>query len=558
MSYKLDKRLVSLSVLVTLILTSAVGIAKAEEGVTTSEVNFGTVYPLTGALSPGVSSYYKGIKTYFSYVNANGGIYGRKLNLLESDSQGIVSRTITASNSLLQNGDTFAFLASAPSCSSHIAFLQSTRVAYRGIPDVLSDCNFSLGENDGESRADLFSSSTFSRLSYDSELLIMDHYLKSNFVDKRIALIYQDDDLGNAAKKVFNSEKIICRKSFAPGSEGIITPICNSSTSALRNNDAVIFIGSAAGLLRVISNYSSQNLNLKYFTNIEAYNQKSFSAYNGSKIIALAEIYSVSSNALISDLSNEAVAAFMSIAEKSSQSKEIDQQFLNGMNSGYLVANVIGAVGSELTRIRFQQALLQFGNQFDALGLSDRLTSINSGLTPTGGVVVKHLGNSDQVVTDLLVVSNNVVSRKSRKSASINSKALPISKQLLVSSMQTPTSKPIVVPTAEPVVTPTQIPKANAVSPSPEAEEIEGEEEEEPFGKIIVKKDKTKYTISIESNLVDESLQVRATKKGQKSIVFKVTTDSDGNVKFTTTRVLSGYQLALLFDGKILSSVKAG
>ena len=541
----------------TLILASAVGVAKAEEGVTSSEINFGTVYPLTGALSPGVKSYYNGIKTYFSYVNANGGIYGRKLNLLESDSQGIASKTVTASNALLQSGNIFGFLASAPSCSTHIAFLQSTKLADRGIPDVLSDCNFSQGAGDEEGKSDLFSGSTFSRLTNDSENLIIDHYLKSNFVDKRIALIYQDDDLGIAAKKAFNSEKIICRKTFAPGSEGISTPICNSSTSALRNNDAVIFIGSTAGLLRVISNYSSQNLNLKYFTNYDAYNQKSFSAYGGST--ALAEIYSVSSNSLISDSSNEAVAAFMLIAEKSSQVKEIDQQFLNGMNSAYLVANVIGAVGSELTRTRFQEALLQFGNQFDALGLSDRSTSINSSLTPTGGVVVKHLGNSDEVVSDLLVVSNSVVSRKSRKSTSINSKALPISKQLLVSSMQTPTSKPIVVPTAKPLVTPAQTPIANAVSPSPspEAEEIEGEEEE-PFGNILVKKDKTKYTISVESNLMDESLQVRASKKSQKSIIFKLTTDSDGKVKFTTTRVLSGYQLSLLFDGKILSSVKAG
>jgi len=559
MRCKLVKRLVSLSVLITLLLTSTVGVAKAEEGVTSSEVNFGTVYPLTGVLSPGASSYYKGIKTYFRYVNANGGIYGRKINLLENDSQGIVSRTITASNALLQNGNTFAFLASAPSCSTHIAFLQSTRLADRGIPDVLSDCNFSLGEGDGESRADLFSGSTFSKLNYDSEYLIINHYLQSNLADKRIALIYQDDDLGNAAEKIFKSEKIICRKSFVAGTESIFTPICNSSTSALQNDDVVIFIGSAVGLMRVISSYSSQNLNLKYFTNFDAYNPKLFSAYGGSKITSLAEIYSITSNYLISDLKNEAVATFLSIAQENSQSSEINQQFLNGMNSGYLVANVIGAVGSELTRTRFQQALLLFGNQFDALGLSDRSTSINSKLTPTGGVVVKHLGNLDQYVSDLLVVSTGQVSRNSKKSISINSKALPISKQLLVPSLQTPAPTPEVSSSPKPVVTPIQTPQVNPVSPSAEAEEIELEgEEEEPFGKILVKKDKTKYAISIESNLADELLQVRATKKSQKSIIFKVTTNGDGNAKFTTRRVLSGYQLALLFDGKILSSVKAG
>jgi hypothetical protein len=58
--------------------------------------------------------------------------------------------------------------------------------------------------------------------------------------------------------------------------------------------------------------------------------------------------------------------------------------------------------------------------------------------------------------------------------------------------------------------------------------------------------------------LPEEPLQVRATKKGQKSIIFKVTTNDQGAAKFTTTRALAGFQLVLLLDGEILSSVKAG
>ena len=557
MNGNLLKRLISLSVLMSVILTSTVEIAKAEEGVTSTNINFGTVYPLTGVLSPSVSSYYGGIKAYFSYVNENGGVYGRKLNLLESDSQGIAGRTISAASSLIQSGNIFAFLASAPTCSTHIALLQSARLADRGIPDVLSDCNYSspaTGEEEG--RADLFAGTTFSRLSNDAENLIINNYLDSNFSDKRISLIYQDDDLGNAAKKVFTSERIICKKAYVSGTESLGAPVCNSTSSPLRNDDVVIFIGSTAGLIRVISNYSSQNLNLKYFTNFDAYNQKSFLAYGASKTITQSEIYSVSSSALISDTTNEAVSTLLSIAEKYSKSGEINQQFLNGMNSGYLVANVIGAVGLDLTRTRFQQALLQFGNQFDALGLSDRSTSSNSKLSPTGGVIVKHFGNTDQVATDLLLVSNGAVSQKLKKSNSINTRGLPISKQMLESSVPPSNPAPIATPTPIPVVTPTPEPKVN-VTPPAEIQELDGEDEE-PFGKILVKRDKAKYIISIDSNLAEELLQIRATKKTQKAIVFKVTTDDEGSAKFTTARVLSGYQLALLFDGKTLSSVKAG
>jgi hypothetical protein len=125
----------------------------------------------------------------------------------------------------------------------------------------------------------------------------------------------------------------------------------------------------------------------------------------------------------------------------------------------------------------------------------------------------------------------------------------------LAASAPTPTPTPSPTPTPAPA--PTPIP---TVKPTPTPEpivEIDGEDEE-PFGKISVKKEKTKYTISITSNLPNEPLQVRATKKGQKAIVYKVTTNDLGTTKFTTTRVLAGFQLVLLLNGEILSSVKAG
>jgi hypothetical protein len=231
------------------------------------------------------------------------------------------------------------------------------------------------------------------------------------------------------------------------------------------------------------------------------------------------------------------------------------------MNSGYLVANVIGAVGPDLTRARFQQALLQFGNQFDALGLSDRSSLATTPLTPTGGVVVKYLGNTGQVVSDMFVVSNGLVSQRNRKATKIYPGGLPISTQLLAASAPTQTPSPTPTPTPTPTVKPTPTPTPTAtVKPTPTPEpivEIDGEDEE-PFGKISAKREKTKYTISISSNLPEEPLQVRATKKGQKSIIFKVTTNDQGAAKFTTTRALAGFQLVLLLDGEILSSVKAG
>ncbi len=64
MSGKLSKRLISLAVVLSLIVPSTSQIARADEDenendVATTDIVFGTAYPMTGVSSPGMSSYYK-------------------------------------------------------------------------------------------------------------------------------------------------------------------------------------------------------------------------------------------------------------------------------------------------------------------------------------------------------------------------------------------------------------------------------------------------------------------------------------------------------------------
>ena len=51
----------------------------APQGVTDTEIIFGTHQPLTGPASAGYSKISPATKAYFDYVNANGGVYGRKI-----------------------------------------------------------------------------------------------------------------------------------------------------------------------------------------------------------------------------------------------------------------------------------------------------------------------------------------------------------------------------------------------------------------------------------------------------------------------------------------------
>jgi hypothetical protein len=260
------------------------------------------------------------------------------------------------------------------------------------------------------------------------------------------------------------------------------------------------------------------------------------------------EIYTISNNALISETSNEAVATFLSIGRKYLGSSTLDQRFLNGMNVGYIVSNLLGAIGPDLTRERFINALKLYGAQFDALGLSERSQDPVTRFMPLGGVVVKNVGSSSEIVSEVYAVVNGSVSLKPRKQINLSPKGLPILVQKLPNSA--PAAKPTQTAAPQP---------SKTISPTPSSSpvlELDGEEEP-AFGKISVKKEKNKFMISISSNLPNENLQVRATKRGQKSISFKISTDDDGLAKFTTSRPLAGFQIALSLDGEILSSVKA-
>ena len=99
--------------------------------------------------------------------------------------------------------------------------------------------------------------------------------------------------------------------------------------------------------------------------------------------------------------------------------------------------------------------------------------------------------------------------------------------------------------------------KSNDTTPVEKEIELDGEVEE-PSGDLSVgyQSSTKKYAISISSNLGEEDLVLRATKKGAKTLQYKVSTNAEGNVKFSTKNVLKGFTMTLLFNGERLDSVK--
>jgi hypothetical protein len=94
---------------------------------------------------------------------------------------------------------------------------------------------------------------------------------------------------------------------------------------------------------------------------------------------------------------------------------------------------------------------------------------------------------------------------------------------------------------------------AGAVPLESDGEEIDAP----PTAEIGVRKESSgKFLISLESNVYEEQLLVRAFKKGSKLVIFRVSTNVDGRAAIRTNRNLTGFKLAVYVGDQFLDSVK--
>ena len=107
-------------------------------------------------------------------------------------------------------------------------------------------------------------------------------------------------------------------------------------------------------------------------------------------------------------------------------------------------------------------------------------------------------------------------------------------------------------PTTSPSPTPTTSP-----SQTPATVEYDGIEEDFYANLSVSKRSDGKYKISFISNIEEDQVIIKATKKRSKSIVYKVQTSEFGGASILTSRKLTGYKLTLTFEGERLARVKA-
>src|SRR5204863_1639709 len=85
----------------------ALGAPAVTPGVTASTVTIGGTIPISGPAAA-YGSVGRGADAYFKYVNANGGVFGRKIDYKYLDDEFDVAKTITLTRQLVEQDDVLA------------------------------------------------------------------------------------------------------------------------------------------------------------------------------------------------------------------------------------------------------------------------------------------------------------------------------------------------------------------------------------------------------------------------------------------------------------------
>src|SRR6187551_743095 len=189
-----------LAVFAALTLVAAAGCSDSESGggggadtpgVTDTSILVGTHMPLTGPAAAGYSKIAPATKAYFDFVNAAGGVHGRKITYKIMDDTYNPATTQQVVRELVLQDKVFAILngLGTPTHTGVLDFLKTNRV-----PDL-----FVASGSRSWDQPDKYPGTFGFNVDYTVEGKILATYVKTTFAGKKVCFLGQDDDFGRDA-----------------------------------------------------------------------------------------------------------------------------------------------------------------------------------------------------------------------------------------------------------------------------------------------------------------------------------------------------------------------
>jgi ABC-type branched-subunit amino acid transport system substrate-binding protein len=386
------RKLITASAVLAIVGLAATAIpAQAKEvGVSSTEIKLGMTLPMTGTASLGYNKIPGAAKAYFDYLNANGGINGRKVTLVVKDDRYVPTEAVAKTNELILKDKVMALL--APLGTANVkAVASSVNPGRRGIPVLFVNTGFS-GFADKKKYP-----TTYTVLpSYVMEAKIMGQYIKENFAGKKIGLLYQDDDFGTDALAGFKTAGVnfAVRVPYASGSQSATAAAGWITKFKAAEADVVILFGVSSATSAMLGTAAQLKYAPQWMLGSVGGDATTIRA-TGVPAAVLTNAIGFSPVPATTDMKDEYVKFFSDIYAKAVPGSPFDLNVLLGMNTAFMTAQALKAAGPNLTRKTLINAINTKGATFANSALVPAAYSRTSQVGLTGYWVGRYSSTGD-------------------------------------------------------------------------------------------------------------------------------------------------------------------
>ena len=354
-----------------MVLSTVPAQAAETTGVTATTIKLGISSPKTGSAGLVYGKVPGAMKAYFDYINANGGVNGRKISLVSYDDKYVPTLAATQTTKLVLNDKVFA-LVGALGTATHSKAYTAAALAKNNVPDLFVNTGFSGFANKAKYPT------TFAILpSYAMEAKIMAKFIKDNptLAPQASFLIAQDDEFGidgvggfKTAGHTFAAAPTLYPQGglTAALAEGALTKL-----SAVPGKPVLVLFGTTDSTALILKAAEKLSLTTKFtFIAGSVGGDANTLLALGVKSSTVDGVIAASFFPDAKDSTDQYVSEFMKINTKYNKGVTFDNTVLQGMNSAMLTVQALRAAGKNLTRTGLMKAIETKGASFASAGLA--------------------------------------------------------------------------------------------------------------------------------------------------------------------------------------------
>jgi ABC-type branched-subunit amino acid transport system substrate-binding protein len=342
----------------------------ADPGVTSTEIKLGLSSPQTGTAALSYGKLPKAMKAYFDYINANGGVYGRKIKLVARDDKYLPTQAATQTTNLVLNDKVFA-LVGALGTATHTKAYAAAQLAKNNVPDLFVNTGFSGFDN---------------KTKYPTTFLVLPSYaMEAKIIGKFIAdtptlkpqasfLVAQDDEFGIDGVNGFKLAGHAFTKTTLYPQGGLSSALAETALtgfSAAPGKPVIVLMGTTDTTATILKAAEKLSLTTKFNWIVGSVGGDANTLLAlGVKSTTIDGVMAASFFPDAKDTSDEYVSQFMKINMSYNPGVSFDNVVLQGMNSAMLTVQALRAAGKNLTRAGLIKAIEDKGSTFASAGLA--------------------------------------------------------------------------------------------------------------------------------------------------------------------------------------------